>query len=332
MDDEQLAAFLLSNPIEYLTRRKFPDWRGVLIPQPISLSNTGRGGPNHEYRAKRMEEVKAYEAELKAKSADDLQTIYLQERSKEVRQHQSKVELEERQRFFNQPSSKADFEHWSKASYWTLDEAIALSFGKNPQVVTWISVKNFTQASTFAKRFAQTRDLAQRAKAISQLSDPVLPAVFLAWARRAEIEIPQELLEQVEKRGVVVADWKDAYDKLKEQYDLLLVDRDKIVSICQRLIQERDEFKSKVEALDAIAWEGFDPDCDVYPPELDIAMQAWRAVTKRPDANSTAKEQIESWLNQNYPDRRKLSQEARLRIAVICNWKKSGGRRRSEMK
>lgn len=326
MDEEQLALLLSAKPIEYLTRRKFPDWRAVQIPP--SISSIGRGGIPHDYRVKRLQEIEAYRADLKSKSVDDLLALYQQEQAKEAQALQAKADREERQRFFNQPSAKADFGHWSKAAHWTLDEAIALALGKNPQVVTWDRVKELTNISPFAQHYAQIRDLAQRAKVWNQLYDPVLPSIFLAWARRSDIDIPQELLEQVEKRGIVVADWKDRYDKLKEQFDLLLADREKIVEICQRLIRERDELTGKAAELESLAWEGFDPESDTYPPELDIAMQVWRAVTNHPDSSMTAKEQIENWLSKNYPDRRKLTLEARSRIAVLCNWEKSGGRPR----
>jgi hypothetical protein len=45
-----------------------------------------------------------------------------------------KAEQEEGERFFNRPHANADFDHWSKAAHWTLDEAIALSLGKAPEV------------------------------------------------------------------------------------------------------------------------------------------------------------------------------------------------------
>lgn len=330
MDDEQLALFLSAKPVEYLTGRKFPDWKNVRLSRSIPV--TEDGGFSHDYIEKLSRAIADYQAELKAKSAEDLMKLYQEEKVKETQDYQAKAEREERQRFFSQPSAKADFVHWSKATYWTLEEAVALSFGKNPEVVTWKRVQEFINVSPFAKRYAQVRDLALRAKSFNQLYDPVLPGIFLAWVRRTEIEVPTELMEQVEKRGIVVADWKDNYDKVKEERDMLLADRDKIAGIAKRLIQERDELKDKVAELDSLAWEGFDPDSDVYPSELDIAMQAWRAITNRPHADLTAKEQIENWLNQNYPDRRTLSQEARQRIAVICNWEKSGGRPRSGKK
>lgn len=329
MDREQLEFLLSERPVEFLTQRKFPDWRAIKTPQPISMSSIGRGGISHDYRAKRLQEIEAYQSELKSKSVDELMSLYQQERAREAEELRAKVDREERQRFFNQLSAKADFVHWSKAAHWTLDEAIALSFGKNPKVVTWERVKEFVHISPFAQRYEQIRDLALRAKAWEQLYDPVLPSFFLAWARRSEIEVSPELLEEVEKRGIVVADWKDAYDKLKEQFDVILADRDKLADISKRLIKERDGLKDRVAELESLTWEGFDPDGDTYPLELDIAMQAWRAVTNRPAPNMTAKEQIENWLDENYPDRKKLSKEARARIAVMCNWEKAGGRPRS---
>lgn len=323
--DDKLASFFSVDRIEYLTCRRFPDRKAVQTNQPYSIA--ARGGTPYEYRLKRLQEIEAYEAELRLKSPEGLQLLYEQEKEKEALLYQEKADREEQQRFFNHPAATADYVHWSKAAHWTLEEAVALSFGKNPEVVTWKRIQAYTNTSLFASQYAKTRDLVLRAKAMNQLYDPVLPGFYLAWARRLEINAPIELLEQINKRGVLVADWKENFDKLKEQFDILLPDRDKIAEICKRLIKERDEYKKKCDELESNAWEGFDPESDTYPPELDIAMQAWRGTTIRPQINVTAKVQIDGWLEQHYPDRRKLSKEARERIGVICNWEKAGGRR-----
>jgi hypothetical protein len=55
-----------------------------------------------------------------------------------------------------------------------------------------------------------------RAAQWKQLYDPVLPGIFLAWAKRTDISVPPELTEAVEKRGVQVADWKSLHDKAVE--------------------------------------------------------------------------------------------------------------------
>jgi hypothetical protein len=175
-----------------------------------------------------LEMASAFEAGLRAKPASEIDALYraettrAQEEQKEAQEQakakgeseKAKAEFEESQRIFNKPHAEADFSHWSKAAYWTLDEAIALCFGKNPEIVNWKSVSPYTHISPFAKKFEKARDLAQRAKSFNQLlHDPIIPGFFLAWARRNDIEIPAELL------GIMTGDWKDAYDKLKVQYD-----------------------------------------------------------------------------------------------------------------
>ena len=321
--------FVLSDPVEYLTHRKFPYY-----PEAIKC---GGGRIPLGLRPICLSEIEAYQAELRATPPEELQALYEQEPADERREALAIAEMEDRERFFNRSYAEADFTHWSTAAYcWTLDEAIALSFGKRPEVVNWESVKRYVNVSLFAVKYSKVRDLALRAKACKELCDPVLPSTFLAWARRMKIEVPAELVEQFEARGMVIADWKDMSDKLKAQSDVykaatktLFAAKDKKIA---ELTQERDTLRVKTTELESLTWEGFDPDSDTYPPELDIAMLAWRAVTNSRDTNVTAKEQIERWLEAHYPERRTLSNEAKQRIAVICNWEKSGGRPRRDEK
>ena len=53
-----------------------------------------------------------------------------------------------------------------------------------------------------------------RAAQWKQLYDPVLPTIFLAWAKRTEIDVPTALVDEVAKRDRI-ADWKSLYDELK---------------------------------------------------------------------------------------------------------------------
>ena len=65
--------------------------------------------------------------------------------------------------FFDQPDAQADFEYWSKAEYWTSDEAVAISFGKNPKVVTGEALKNYLGKAQFADNYFSRCDLLDRA-------------------------------------------------------------------------------------------------------------------------------------------------------------------------
>ena len=143
-----------------------------------------------------LKERSAYKAELREKSPEELKALYEQEMSDDL-----------------------DFEYWGKAAYWTLDEAIALSFGKNPQVVNWKKVERYVNVSPFVVQYAKIRDLALRAKNLQQLRDPLLPGMFLVWLERNKIDYPPQLKEQVTAWGHQNADWKSKYDEQKKQCD-----------------------------------------------------------------------------------------------------------------
>lgn len=201
-----------SDPVKYLISRKyaFPFSKFVEVGSFV--------GPNDEQESL-IAEMRAYEGELRAKPDDQIQALYTAEQERERDEIAKKKDLEERQLFFNQRSADADFEHWSKASYWTLDEAVALSFGKAPELVSWDRVSPYVNISDFAFQYARIRELAIRAKVAEQLFDPVFPGVFLAWAKRYEISYPAELEKQIIERGQPVLDWRSAYDELKAKYD-----------------------------------------------------------------------------------------------------------------
>ena len=314
----------LLDPVDYLVRRRFPDYEGITARPIPAFGGLSMGGITAEYRTERMALIKAFREEMLALPREDLAERVAAEQEKQRQEVVDRANREERARFFHYPRADADFSHWSKATYWTLDEAIALSFGKAPEVVKWENVQPLVNVSPFAQQYSRVRDLARRATTARVLYDPVLPGVYLAWARRNEIAIPDELTRMVESRGVVVGDWKDNYDQLKAQFDVLLADREKVAEIAQRLIAERDEYKVRVAALEAVSWNGFDPDSPAYPIELDAAMQAWLAVSSSRDASMTIKEQVADWVEPRF----KLSAEALQRIATVCNWEKEGGRRR----
>jgi hypothetical protein len=108
-------------------------------------------------------------------------------------ERKAKSDYDENQRVFNKPCAVADFDYWSHMTYWTLDEALALSFGKAPEVVSWRVVQSHILVSQFARTYARRRELAVRALQWKQLYDPVLPGIFITWAKRTQIEFPAEL-------------------------------------------------------------------------------------------------------------------------------------------
>lgn len=70
----------------------------------------------------------------------------------------------------------------------------------------------------------------------------------------------------------------------------------------------------------------FDKTSTTYPPELDIALRAWREISTTV-GKGKPKLRIMKWLDDNAKE---LSNEAKNRIATVVNWDKSGGATRTD--
>jgi hypothetical protein len=207
-----------ADQVRYLLLRRFPVAEMLRLLPTVSHRGGQASADGLQDRKTRREEVEAYERELTSMPPAALTALFDQERAIASNEIVRRAEREDQDRFFNQPHAKADFPYWSKAAHWTLDEAIALSFGKAPEHVSWDRLKNLVQISPFAVEYQRRRELALRARQWNQLFDPVLPGLFLAWARRTDLSIPPELEAAVAGRGIQVADWKSLFDNLKASY------------------------------------------------------------------------------------------------------------------
>lgn len=325
------------DPINYLLLRKFPNLNAFYPEDSF--------GTQKKVDPKTLKAIENYRASLISMSGEEIKNLCDQEKAKAEEEERSKKELEEKKRFFHQPDSAADFVYWAKATYWTLDEAIALSLGKDPKKVRWEPVKAYADVSAFAQEYSKRRELAIRATTWKKLYDPVLPSIFIDWAKKLDIEVPLDLVEQVELRVGSLIDWKERYDKLFEEFkkreDKFLEEYkqlgEKYATSIKEALTNKDgpvvklgeQIKSlynQIKELESQRWEGFDPESAIYPEELDTAMQAWRAITNNPLEQKTPKQQILDWLEKHAS--KNLSLEAKERIAIICNWEKKGGRKK----
>lgn len=229
------------DPIECLLR-----WKDPITYVQMNAEDKAGGGitkPNPA-KAKALEDYRQKLEEMPKQQFDALyqaEKIKAEQRATELRRKLN-PSAEENQSF-NQPSAKADFQHWGKAQYWTLDEAVALSFGKEPEVVNWKKLESCTKIFQFAKEYEKRRDLAIRAKNFKKLFDPVIPTLFIAWAGRNDIELPDELVAAVQKYAGNAYDWQKAYEE-----------RGAVVEKQQAFIEEQKEiiasYKARIEALE----------------------------------------------------------------------------------
>jgi hypothetical protein len=237
--------------ISFLVSRKF----GSIAILATAMANFDRT-PNSE-NSKKVEKIEEYQHTLRNVHSNVLLTLYNEELAKE-----------EKERFYNWQSAKADFVHWAKAAHWTIDEAIALSFGKEPDVVTWKEIEKLKGKTAFAKAFAKRRDLAIRATRWKKFGDTLPPVLFVSWAKELHIDLPSELIEEVTKIGGAAINWHEQYLKLKADYDVLAA---------QPTNTQKPESTRKsnnvLQAFTAIAIDayGYDPKAEKSTAPQDVA-------------------------------------------------------------
>lgn len=166
----------------------------------------------------------------------DIKNLFQEELTKQY------IEDDQR-RFFNTPNAEADFDYWSKMPHWTLDEALALSFGKNPKIVNWAKLeKILSYTSPFVQEYARIKELASRAMQWQQLFDPVMPRIFVNWVKKNSIKFPENLAEKVENHHPNLVDWKLLHDNAQKQYEALK-------STCDKLVAGHNEYSDKIKSL-----------------------------------------------------------------------------------
>lgn len=237
--------------ISFLVSRKF-GFSATLAPALASFDKT----QNNE-NSKIVAQIEEYKRTLRNVQSNELLTLYNEELAKE-----------ERERFYNQRYAYADFVHWAKAAHWTIDEAVALSFGKEPSVVTWKEIEKLTRVTAFAKSFAKRRDLALRAVVSQKLSEKFPPPAFISWAQDLSIELPNALIEEVAKIAGAAINWHEKYLELKNAYDVLAAQSNNAAKP-----ESTRKSNNVLQAFTAIAIDayGYNPKAEKSKAPQDIA-------------------------------------------------------------
>lgn len=117
--------------------------------------------------------------------------------------------------FFNKPGAFADFGFAARQLVWTLEEAVALSLGRRPDVLNSSRLVNDNAGaskSDLGREYFARLEIGQNWIRAGQLEPEATAGEMLAWLRRAQLDFSDDLLEAVTRIGHQVADWKTEYD------------------------------------------------------------------------------------------------------------------------
>jgi len=200
--------------IYFLLNRRYPIL--PLNPKPGGSFVLGKPTPPVDPEAR-----KAFYDELKALDDDELEERCRVARLEDAEAKVRASEREEAARPYNGVAAVPDYAHWTRMAYWSQEEAVALTLGRNPSAVVKKYVMSLVGRSPFADRYAKLSELVRRAVIAKQLFDPTYIGPYLAWAQRNAIEIDAKLLEAVQGRDIQVADWKACFDTLSATHELV---------------------------------------------------------------------------------------------------------------
>ncbi len=211
-----------TDEVSFLVNRKFNKLRTQNIDIRLlkEYSDPDYASFDHNLRfalsKDRLTEAEAYRAKLLTMDKAEIAELY------RLELHNKNLE-EDQTRFFHSKIAEADYDYWSKMSHWTLEEAVALSFGKNPEVVSTKTLSSIpSYLSPFIQEYQKLMKLAVRAIAWKKLYNPMLPTMHVNWVLHNEISFPAELRDLVKDRQGGVEHWRKAYENLINEYQSLL--------------------------------------------------------------------------------------------------------------
>lgn len=147
---------------------------------------------------------------------DGLREMPPDELAREVLQALTEQDLD---RPFNKFGTEADYSHYGRCAFLTVDEAVALSLGKDPRHVKWSMVQPSLGQSLFAQHYANRLDLLDRAITWGELPKHFTPLQFLTWAHQYKVDVPEGLVSCTFDRGEPIKYWHDLCAEIEAELE-----------------------------------------------------------------------------------------------------------------
>jgi len=184
--------------IEHLMAQKFPAYRAV-------MQDADATGILDELYAMR-DRMAAYRSELNALSAEEVGKLHAKSKPSSERGNtaggpratENPQTLEDR--FLKSLTSTLDYPFWAKMPRWTAEEAVALTLGISPSAAGNARLKTTTARYAIVATYKKFLKLVRRAEAAGCLNDGergIVPAIYLAWAKQNDVNVPPDLQANV---------------------------------------------------------------------------------------------------------------------------------------
>lgn len=162
-------------------------------------------------------EINNLRAELMEMSDSELLGIYIEKKEEEIQNPGKNRFSTDVPQYFCDDFFTADYKHWSRVTPWTIDQATALVLGKAPELLSIEAMRFHASNAPLAFNYQRKYDLALQAIKQGLLDKKVTPRLFIAWAKKTGLDIPPQLIKEVNKSDFVIADLKKTHQELNEE-------------------------------------------------------------------------------------------------------------------
>ncbi|MEH6742680.1 hypothetical protein [Hyphomonas sp.] len=156
--------------------------------------------------------------------------------------------------FFNAPIAFADYRRWARHLTWTVEQCVALSLGRSPNVLSWEALKSAGDEawrSDLGKEFLARMEIAWNWISIGQLTPEATPGEYLTWLKSVRLDCPPKLIETIQTFGNEIIDWKERSEALKGDVEQL---REEVGS----LFQENQQWAIAYDNLQSTSARGIE--------------------------------------------------------------------------
>lgn len=161
------------------------------------LKNIAKDSEHNEELLQKM--LQAYIKDLLTKDWDALLLQYREEKKYADLFEAFQTVSDDEDRFFNQSDATANFIHYCQLKSWRKEEAVALFFGKNPEIVNLETLNNYLNDPTLNRRGSSSSFIDGYKKILNiinsdlTLPEKASPKDFLTWFNNNRMLIPNYL-------------------------------------------------------------------------------------------------------------------------------------------
>lgn len=147
-----------------------------------------------------LERADRYEDELDDLTEDELASRFAVLVEAQQVKNRAKGLAHDRERFFNGPAAGADFAYWCSVPLWAPEEAVALSLGKDPNVVNRATLADLApDTSPFASEFHRRLTVVQRSIEAKNLAERVAPAMLVEMMIELGWKFPSQFPDMAQR-------------------------------------------------------------------------------------------------------------------------------------